>query len=77
MKDKIEIDLDSSQCILEICRIYIKLEQSDEFCSAVSKKEHFYSPELFEDTRKKALKGKEINKKKKLKATNDNFIYFI
>lgn len=61
MKDRIEFDLKSSLLALEICRIHLKLSISDEFCSAVSKEDHFYSPELFDTTIQKVFNVKKIS----------------
>lgn len=48
MKDKKEFDFDPARTVLEICRIYINLQNFDGFCLAVSQDGRSYSPQLFE-----------------------------
>lgn len=48
MKDKKEFEFDPANTVLEICRIYINLRESDAFCLAVSQDGRSYSPKLFE-----------------------------
>lgn len=48
MKDKKEYDFDPAKTVLEICRIYINLQNFDGFCLAVSQDGRSYSPQLFE-----------------------------
>uniref|UniRef100_A0A336LVS4 Ubiquitin conjugation factor E4 A n=1 Tax=Culicoides sonorensis TaxID=179676 RepID=A0A336LVS4_CULSO len=48
VKDKKEFEFDPAHTVREICQIYINLQDSDEFCLAVSNDGRSYSPELFE-----------------------------
>ncbi|XP_054743888.1 ubiquitin conjugation factor E4 A [Anastrepha obliqua] len=47
VKDKKEFEFDPAQTVLEICRIYINLSSSDQFCLAVSQDGRSYSSQLF------------------------------
>lgn len=48
MKDKKEFEFDPANTVLEICRIYINLQDCNEFCLAVANDGRSYSPELFQ-----------------------------
>jgi ubiquitin conjugation factor E4 A len=48
VKDKKEYEFDPANTVLEICRIYINLQECNEFCLAISQDGRSYSPELFE-----------------------------
>lgn len=47
MKDKKEFEFDPAHTVREISHIYINLQDSKEFCLAVSNDGRSYSPELF------------------------------
>ncbi|XP_036321060.1 ubiquitin conjugation factor E4 A [Rhagoletis pomonella] len=47
VKDKKEFEFDPAQTVLEICRIYINLSTSEQFCLAVSQDGRSYSSQLF------------------------------
>lgn len=47
VKDKKEFEFDPAQTVLEICRIYINLSSSEQFCLAVSQDGRSYSSQLF------------------------------
>ncbi|XP_067621639.1 ubiquitin conjugation factor E4 A [Eurosta solidaginis] len=47
VRDKKEFEFDPAQTVLEICRIYINLSSSDQFCLAVSQDGRSYSSQLF------------------------------
>lgn len=48
VKDKGEFEFDPARTVLEICRIYVNLQQCNAFCLAVSQDGRSYSPKLFE-----------------------------
>ncbi|XP_053685325.1 ubiquitin conjugation factor E4 A [Sabethes cyaneus] len=48
VKDKREFEFDPANTVLEICRIYVNLQECDAFCLAVSQDGRSYSPQLFE-----------------------------
>lgn len=48
VKDKREFEFDPANTVLEICRIYVNLQECDAFCLAVSQDGRSYSPKLFE-----------------------------
>ncbi|KAK3908442.1 Ubiquitin conjugation factor E4 A [Frankliniella fusca] len=47
VKDQQDYDFKPADLVLDICRIYINLGKSDEFCLAVSRDGRSYSPSLF------------------------------
>ncbi|KAL0272620.1 UNVERIFIED_CONTAM: hypothetical protein PYX00_005522 [Menopon gallinae] len=47
VKDKDEYDFKPDVFVMKICKIYINLKESDEFCLAVSQDGRSYSPNLF------------------------------
>ncbi|XP_050319386.1 ubiquitin conjugation factor E4 A [Bactrocera neohumeralis] len=47
VKDKKEFEFDPAQTVLEICRIYINLSSSEQFCLAISQDGRSYSSQLF------------------------------
>lgn len=48
VKDQLkEYMFDPASIVLNICRIYIQLSESEEFCTAVSRDGRSYSPQLF------------------------------
>lgn len=47
VKDKDEYDFKPDVFVMKICKIYINLKESDEFCLAVSHDGRSYSPKLF------------------------------
>lgn len=47
VKDKKEFDFDPASTVLDICRIYINLSDSQRFCLAVSQDGRSYSSQLF------------------------------
>ncbi|KAG8315573.1 Ubiquitin conjugation factor E4 A [Homalodisca vitripennis] len=48
VKDQLkEYSFDPASIVLNICKIYIHLSDSEEFCSAVSRDGRSYSPQLF------------------------------
>ncbi|XP_075220925.1 ubiquitination factor E4A [Lycorma delicatula] len=48
VKDQKEYKFDPASIVLNICKIYVHLCESDEFCSAVSRDGRSYSPQLFQ-----------------------------
>lgn len=48
VRDKKEFQFDPANTVLEICRIYTNLQNSNAFCLAVSQDGRSYSPKLFE-----------------------------
>lgn len=48
VRDKKEFEFDPANTVLEICRIYTNLQNSNAFCLAVSQDGRSYSPKLFE-----------------------------
>lgn len=48
VKDQKEYKFDPAAIVLNICKIYIHLSDSDEFCAAVSRDGRSYSPQLFQ-----------------------------
>lgn len=48
MKDQKEYKFDPAAIVMNICKIYIHLSESDEFCAAVSRDGRSYSPRLFQ-----------------------------
>ncbi|XP_055586147.1 ubiquitin conjugation factor E4 A [Uranotaenia lowii] len=48
VKDKKEFEFDPANTVLEICRIYVNLQECDAFGLAVSQDGRSYSPQLFE-----------------------------
>ncbi|XP_055638836.1 ubiquitin conjugation factor E4 A [Toxorhynchites rutilus septentrionalis] len=48
VKDKKEFEFDPARTVLEICRIYVNLQECSAFCLAVSQDGRSYSPQLFE-----------------------------
>lgn len=48
VKDKKEFEFDPAHTVMDICRIYVNLSESDEFCLAVSQDGRSYSDELFD-----------------------------
>nr|CAD7197323.1 unnamed protein product [Timema douglasi] len=47
VKDQKEYEFDPANTVLNICKIYVHLVDSDAFCSAVSQDGRSYSPQLF------------------------------
>lgn len=47
VKDAKQYHFDPADTVLEICKIYVNLQQSDVFCLAVSQDGRSYSPKLF------------------------------
>lgn len=47
VKDKSALDFDPASMVKDICRIYVNLEGSHEFCLAVSQEGRSYSSDLF------------------------------
>lgn len=48
VKDKKEFEFDPANTVLNICRIYVNLQECNAFCLAVSQDGRSYSPQLFE-----------------------------
>lgn len=47
MKDAKEYHFEPAETVLDICKIYVNLQESDSFCLAVSQDGRSYSPNLF------------------------------
>jgi hypothetical protein len=47
VKDQKEYEFDPASIVMDICKIYVHLHESDSFCLAVSQDGRSYSPHLF------------------------------
>jgi hypothetical protein len=47
VKDQKEYEFNPAKIVMDICKIYVHLHESDSFCLAVSQDGRSYSPHLF------------------------------
>lgn len=47
VKDQKDYEFDPARIVMDICKIYVHLHESDSFCLAVSQDGRSYSPHLF------------------------------
>ena len=47
VKDQKEYEFNPANIVMDICKIYVHLYESDSFCLAVSQDGRSYSPQLF------------------------------